>query len=440
MYGKGKDESFTDVVTKGGNQSWLIQQYEDIYKRKEQNIAFIYLNIKGFMNLNNRYGRNGADEILREVYDTINKNLLEYEYVARIYADHYNLLLHYDTEDSLLERVYQINMAVYQIEDTRVKDNLYVSMGIFMLPEDKTDFYAAQDKANICRIMCPRISYRNSTFEFYSDSYYEVFMKKFEIAEQTAQALKYKRFVPFLQPKVSLLTEKIVGAEVLLRWFDMDGQMIPLQEYLPLLDHNGYIRDVDLFIFEEVCKTMEHCLKIGEPMVPISFNISKAYFNTDSFVDDYLNVVKKYDIPCQFLEFELMESIAFYDTNRLIGTVERLKEAGFCCSLDDFGSGYSSFNVLVNIAVDTLKIDRQFFINQCGEKDKIVIETIIHLAKRLGIHTVAEGIEDKGTIEFLKSIGCDMVQGFYYYKPMPVPDFWALLSSIKTEPIYEKSY
>ncbi len=281
--------------------------------------------------------------------------------------------------------------------------------------------------ANICRKESERLSKRCFTIEVYDESFYNKYMDRLELEIKTAEAYKNYEFIAYLQPKVNLKTGKIESAEALLRWIDKDGRFVPLNEFLPFLNENSYIQIVDLDIFDQLCKYLDERIKLNKKVVLISFNFSKTSFYSPNIQKEYTNIFEKYDIPKDLIDIEFMESISLDDTEHMKKTVAKFKDYGFQCSLDDFGNGYSSFNVLLNAQFDTVKMDRQFFLNNLKGDNKLVIHTVINLIHSLNMDVVAEGVELEEHVEFLKECGCDFVQGYYYYKPMSVSDFDLIL-------------
>ena len=222
---------------------------------------------------------------------------------------------------------------------------------------------------------------------------------------------------------MDLKTGEVTKAEALVRWIDPVKGMIPVSEFLPALVENGLIQNVDLYLFGIVCRTVERWKQQYGKEIHISVNLNESAFNYEFFFNDYKEVYERN--PCQkdCIEFELLESIILNQVDQVNRVVNAITQFGFSCSVDDFGSGYSSFSVLINPRITTLKIDRSLFQNENDLREKTLIRYIIQTAKELNMTTVAEGIETKGYVDFLKELGCDYVQGFYYYKPMSVEDF-----------------
>lgn len=185
---------------------------------------------------------------------------------------------------------------------------------------------------------------------------------------------------------------------------------------------------LDQYVYEEVCRWLRSLLDSGRNPLPVSVNVSRLQFYDQNFVDRYVSIRDQYAIPTELLEVEFTESIAFDNTALLLQTVARLKKAGFSCSIDDFGKGYSSLGLLKNLPIDVLKIDSLFFDEGPDRnKDMALVEGIIDMVKKFDIRTVAEGIESMDQVEYLKRIGCDYVQGYVFYRPMPQSDYEALL-------------
>lgn len=408
-------------------QAYLKDRYEAILDSREQ-YALVQMNVKNFRYYNTTYGIEAGDEILSLIFQRILSVLDEGEYAAHLYADNFAALMKYEDVDVLIyERLTEFIDKVYRIDDPRIYRNLFVSIGIHLITDKETGFQTALDCANLCRKGSEHLHYRNGSIELYDESYRERYRDRLQLEERTADAYKNYEFVTYLQPKINLKTGQIAGAEALLRWFDEDGKSVPLYQFLPILNENAYIELVDLDIFEQMCQYLDKRIKNKQKVVPISFNISQAYFYDPNMVKDYIQVFERYDIPKELIEIELMESISLHDTKQIKKVIGGFKDYGFTCALDDFGNGYSSFNVLLNAQLDIVKMDRQFFVNNLNGDSKLVIKTVVDLIHSLNMRVVAEGVELEEHVEFLKTIGCDSVQGYYFYKPMSIEEFSRLM-------------
>jgi EAL domain-containing protein (putative c-di-GMP-specific phosphodiesterase class I) len=227
----------------------------------------------------------------------------------------------------------------------------------------------------------------------------------------------------FLQPQIDLSTRKMIGAEALVRWnHPIKGILVPAQ-FLTLFESNGFITKMDMYIWELACKYI-HDLQERDVYMPISVNISRVHIGNTNLSEILMDLVRKYDIAPKYLELEITENLFMEDVEELFSEMAALKKLGFNIMMDDFGSGYSSLNMLRNAPVDTLKIDR-FFLDEIMSTDrgKIIVEASVRMAKQLGLAVIAEGVETQEQLDFLSSINCDIVQGYYYSRPVPVNEF-----------------
>lgn len=406
----------------------LTQRYLEALHTGES-YALVLFNIKNFRYYNTAYGNAGGDEILALVLRQLRGLLGEGEYADHLYADNFAGLLKYEnTHDLVYVRLFDMIDKLYRIDDPRVYRDIFYSIGIYAMSDPDVPFADALNLANLCRKEST-LTNRSSCLELYDMSYYQRYMDRMKLESDTADAYKNYEFVAYLQPKVELSTGRVVGAESLLRWFDKNGRPIPLNKFLPILNQNTYIILIDIDLFDQTCSWLAQRIRDGKSVVPISFNLSQSAFYDPSLVTMYTDVFERYDLPKKLIEIELMESISLSDTDRMKEIITAFRDYGFTCSLDDFGNGYSSFNVLLNAQLDIVKMDRQFFLNNMNGDSRLVIKTVVDLLHSLNVKVVAEGVELQEHIDWLRDCGCDFVQGYYYYKPMSVKDFAALLDA-----------
>lgn len=236
-------------------------------------------------------------------------------------------------------------------------------------------------------------------------------------------AINNNEFLIYLQPKFDTITEKIVGAEALIRRRVKDKIIMP-NEFVPIYEKTGDITKLDMYVLEEVCKLQNKWKKLNFPLIPISLNESRYHLKNKNHLEELKKIINKYKADSNLIELEMTENTVVEDINVAKKAAEDVKKLGFVVSMDDFGTGYSAFNILKDIEIDILKIDKEFFRNlEKNKRAQIIIETIIEMCKKLNIKTVAEGIENKGQLEFLKKIGCDAVQGYYFSKPITIEEF-----------------
>ena len=237
------------------------------------------------------------------------------------------------------------------------------------------------------------------------------------------EALEKRQFVVYLQPKVSLKTQKIIGAEALIRWNRPGVGIVSPGEFIPLLERYRLVHHIDVFVFEEVCRILAEWKHRNMPNLPISLNLSRQTIEIPNLLPHFQSVCKSLDVDPGLIELEITETSAIKSYDRVREFIGQLKNFGFKCSIDDFGSGYSSLGCLSELKVDSVKLDRSFFVNHDRNKAGIIVNAVADLAAMLGYQTVAEGIETEEQLTDLKQTSCNAVQGFYFFRPMPVEDF-----------------
>jgi EAL domain-containing protein (putative c-di-GMP-specific phosphodiesterase class I) len=208
------------------------------------------------------------------------------------------------------------------------------------------------------------------------------------------------------------------------RWqHPTEGLILP-QQFISLFESNGFILELDFYVYEKACQTLRKWMNAGKNVLPISVNVSKAHLADQQFGAQLKTLIEKYGIAPELLELELTESILFEDSHEAVSMIRHLKELGFSILIDDFGSGYSSLNLLKDLTVDVLKLDKEFFRKGgMAEKDKIIVDGIIRIANDLNLRILSEGVETQEQVDFLTAAGCHTAQGFFYAKPMPVEEF-----------------
>ena len=243
------------------------------------------------------------------------------------------------------------------------------------------------------------------------------------------EALDNDEFKVYYQPKVSISTGKVVGAEALVRWIRPDGEIISPGMFVPIFEANGFISDMDFAIYRHAIADIKRWIRNGIKVPLISLNVSRHHLRDENFSAKLNALVDGLGVPHDMIELEITESMLSENLNKLVEIMTQLKSSGFRISVDDFGSGYSSLNLITLLPFDTLKIDGGFFLrNKLTEKNKTVISTVVTLAKSLSLETVSEGVETQEQVEFLRKLGCDTIQGYYYYKPMSGAEFEKLIS------------
>jgi diguanylate cyclase (GGDEF)-like protein len=399
----------------------LIASAKNIY------YVIIYSDFDKFKFINDEWGYSLGNEILKYYAERVSRLLSSSELFCRVSSDKFITLLSYRNTEDILERIKMINNIIKKDFKERFPEvkPIIISGVYFMTTEDKV-LSIALDKANIAR---KRIKgYHKSHYAIYDDSLHKEISKEKLIENRMYDALNNGEFTVFLQPKINLNTLEISGAEALVRWKTGDGKIMSPMEFIPIFEKNGFVIELDFYVYEEAFKSLRKCLDLGKKPLVISINVSRLHIDEMNFIDRIDHLVKKYQLPSNLIEIEITESVFLKGLDRLLTVINALREKGFLVSIDDFGAGYSSLNLLKTLPVDILKIDKEFFMsNTMEDKDKIVIDSIIKLAKGLGLKVISEGVETIEQARFLKECSCDMVQGYFFYKPLPIEEFEELI-------------
>lgn len=419
--------AYVDPVTDGNTIQRFYIDAESIFnKYPEKQFALVYINVEKFKVLNEQLGRATCDKILKFLSSLFGRLLADNESVSRLFADNFCMLIEYKDEEAMLSRLlYWYEEAEKTAHESQIKWALpTLQMGIYVIHDKNLPFEQMIDRAKLGLKETSWAVDNKLRYGFYDDEVRRILFREKQIEDRMLDALNNNEFKVFLQPKYSLPDESIGGAEALVRWQTEDEGMIYPNEFIPLFEKNGFIVQLDLWVFEEVCKSLEKWVKKGHKPVKISVNCSRIHFKDPAFLRRYTNIADKYSIDRNLLEIELTESVVMENSERLTKIISDIKGAGFGCSMDDFGSGYSSLNMLQSIPVDTLKLDRIFFNNNYEPKrTEALIKSIVLMAQSLKMETVAEGVEIREQVEMLKRAGCNYIQGYVFAKPMPTESF-----------------
>ena len=416
-----------DDITGGKNKKEFERTAKELL-RGDGKYVLVYANIDRFKLINETYGNEVGDSILRQIQTIIDDELRWDEVSGRIMADNFGILLRFHSILKLEQRLYRISGQLDKLADANGNSyGITLYFGVYIIDGEETEVSKMLEHANFAR---KKISPSHLvSMGIYDEEDKQRLSREKLLGMKMHKALAQGDFVPFLQPKYELEDETIAGAEALVRWIDPEEGMIYPNEFIPLFESNGFVVEIDLYMFEEVCKLIERWHKEGRKIIPISVNLSRSHFEIPNFFEYYEKILKKYDIPPKSIEIELTESLFYNDMKSLNELVTRIHKAGLSCSIDDFGSGYSSLNMLKDVKVDALKLDRVFFESaDDNQRGKDIIQSVLHLAKALDLRTVSEGVEERKQVEFLKKMNCDLIQGYVFAKPMPIPEFESLLS------------
>lgn len=419
---------YQDPVTGGKNWQYFIQKSRKKLCRI-QNIsttyAMINLHLNEYQDYCACYGSRAGAELLQRLNAFLQVNIGRKETFARFASADFGLLLRCDSVKQCEKRLKKLMAELTGIQKDR---GLSYQAGVYMINETGRQ---ARKKLDVARIY----HYANAARESISkrnDQYIKIFdeqilqeqLWKRKVEDMMEDALFNREFEMYLQPKYNPVSQKIVGAEALVRWISPTEGIISPGRFIPIFEENGFITRLDDYMISAVAKLQSERKIHGKKLIPVSVNVSRANFTRENLAQHVCQLVDGYGADHSCIELELTESAFFDDKTVLQRILNQLKGFGFRVSMDDFGAGYSSLNSLKDLPIDVLKLDMEFFRGEDKEKrGEIVVTEAIRLAKNLDMETVAEGIERKEQVEFLAGLGCDMIQGFYFAKPMPLPEF-----------------
>ena len=397
---------------------------QNILKKGKGNFAYATCDVSDFKYFNSQFGYEYGNTALKYIANVMSDAMMKDETVSRTSGDHFAMLLHYRDVNELTHRVQEIldrASLIPQPDDTH-KPKAIFTCGIYLITND-TDVNRIRARANVARKTLKK--FISNQIAFYDEADFNKDLESHELQEDLRFAIEKKELVVYLQPKYGIENEEVIGAEALVRWNHKTRGLLSPGMFIPLAEETGFIREIDFFMFESVCKKLAEWKKHGKNLITISVNFSRDHLSDDDFVPKLIKIASDYGVEPKYLEIELTESAVYDEMGKLLEVMYHIKEAGFGLSMDDFGSGYSSLHLLREMPVDVLKLDKGF-LDDCHDdnvREKKVISHVISLAKDLEISVLAEGVETESQKSFLAGAKCDMIQGYYYAKPMPMDDF-----------------
>ena len=422
----------TDYLTNGINYEKFLKDAQELIENNDgMKLATFYGDILNFKYINDTFGYDTGDQLLMLVSQSIRDIVVKHGGLSsRISGDKYVVIAPYRDKNEFIEYIYSVidDISFFEpIEKANYKPDVYVGIYCSDLDAEELTISEMLDRANMAQK-----SIKGSTeyhIAFYTEEIRDRVIAEKDLERRMESALENGEFKAYFQPKYEVSTGEIVGAEALVRWDSPESGFMSPGKFIPLFEQNGFIINLDQYVFETVCKNMREWLDNGVKVVPVSINVSRLQFYRIDFVKRYAKIKEKYDIPDGLLELEFTESMVFENLDILRKIVQSLKKVGFSCSVDDFGSGYSSLNILKNLPMDTLKLDKVFFDDSENlSRDKALISSVINMSRALNMKTVAEGIESWAQVAFLKEIGCDIIQGYVFSEPIPHDRFTNILT------------
>lgn len=430
---KIRDVAFIDNVTGAWNRNYFDLEAEKMIKAAPPGTyAFITHDIEDFALINQFYGVNVGNETLSFFAKIFGSCVSEDELFCRHTNDIFNALVKVCDRDQIEKAYKKFSDELATFSESKFSRRnsmqffLKAKIGIYKIDNPNESILKIRDKANMAKKAKDGVIVLDHlTYSFYSDYAMNERRHRKDVENRMEAALTDGQFQPYFQPKLDLKTGTVVGAEALVRWVDPKNGVVPPSDFIPVFEENGFVKRIDLFIFDKACECIKNWINKGCTPVKISTNFSRLHLEDDDFVAKLVEIKDHYGIPSEYLEIELTETVIFSDLERTNEMASKAHKAGLSCSIDDFGNGYSSLNMLSDMKADTIKLDRAFFgrNKELGNRRESVIRAMISLGHELGQTIVAEGVEHSEHMAFLKSVGCDQVQGYYVAKPMPLSDF-----------------
>ncbi|MBC5581043.1 EAL domain-containing protein [Anaerofilum sp. BX8] len=382
------------------------------------------LDIQYFKYINDIFGHEEGDRALRHIWDCLSVCAGSRGLFARRSADRFELLLPCADPQALAGQLKSFCAALHSGRSER-RYELTPAIGVYEIEDPALEVEELLDRAQLARKAIK--NGQPGPWAFYDEALRRRRNREREMEDQMEASLRDGDFFVMLQPEYSACGERLAGAEALVRWRGPDGGVIPPADFIPLFERNGFVLRLDAFVFESVCRLLRGWLDGGLAPPPVSVNLSPLHLHSADFVRTYEEILKRYSLPPDLIQLELTETALFDNVALLHQVVGRLREAGFRLLMDDFGTGYSSLKLLKNVPVDVIKLDKSFVDDIGSPRGESIIRTVIGLAHSLSMTVVAEGVEQKNQLDFLETAGCDLIQGYYFSRPLAPAAFAALL-------------
>ncbi len=379
-----------------------------------------FLVIENFNLVATLYGNKESDAAICHIFEIIQKCIGDRGIVCKSGSNQFYVMYFYEDMEELEANIKQFHMMLH---DSVLFDNmLRPSLGLYVMENREESIDDMMSKARIAQETIKQNN-NNNNIAYYDESFRNALYEDKHMEDEMMFALTRHEFVPYLQPKYDAETGAICGAEALIRWITEDGTIIPPGKFIPLAENNGFVRMLDREMFSMVCQLQKDLLNQGITPVPISVNMSRPLMYDRNFVDDYFKLMQEMELPTCLVELEITETVLFEDIEFFRTTLEKLRGHGFRILMDDFGTGYSSLMMLKSVPIDEIKLDKSFVDDYRDKKGRYIIRCVLELASRLELPVVAEGVETEHQYLYLKKMGCNVIQGYYFSKPLAPAEY-----------------
>lgn len=421
---KTQTVAYTDALLGIRNfEKFKLDAHAMFNKFRREDFSMIYFDVNRFKYINDNFGYKVGNDILVHVAKCASEILYDYEIFARVSADNFVMMLKNTDEKQIVEIIKKLSRSVQSYKQMLdVGHKITLCFGIYRMSGVKEDFFTTLDRANAARRNAK--GSHETTYAFYDEKMLRKLATEIKLTESMKPALDNNEFKLFLQPKHNVADGKIIGAEALVRWASPTMGLIQPNNFIPVMEKNGFITQVDFFIYESVCRLMRSMIDSNLPIIPISVNLSRVHFESRTFIHTLNDIAQSYKIPTSLIELELTESMILQNQREVLDIMQALKQIGFRLSLDDFGTGFSSLSLLMEMPVDVLKLDKSF-LNEVVDtgRERTIINDIVHMAHHLDMCVVCEGVETPEHYNLLKDIKCDIAQGYFFSKPLTIQEY-----------------
>ncbi|MCR4899899.1 MAG: GGDEF domain-containing phosphodiesterase [Treponema sp.] len=415
--------AFKDAITGHYNWNHLVAYLEMPEDEGINDYAFVHFDIKEFRVINEVYGHIAANRVLCNVVDEMNHADFVYA-SARCHNDNFAMMIKDMSEEETIQKLTKFfDKLSHLAEDPNYK--IFYRCGFVPMQKAMLLGNRVADAGKLAQALGQ--NHNKTEIITYTDKMHNDISWGNYIKTYVETAIENDEFVVYLQPKFDIHKEVIKGAEALIRWNYKNKEFLSPGRFIPFFEKDGSIGKIDDIVLKKVCQKLAQWKKEGKPLYPVSINLSRNRMYDRDLISHLSSIVDEYGVDHSIIDFELTESAGYDNTDHMISILEELRASGYKISMDDFGTGYSSFSLLTKMPLDTLKIDKSFVDNISTQneqqEDIIVVNHIIRLAKELGFICLAEGAETKPQVDKLRDLGCEVIQGYYYSKPIPMDEY-----------------
>ncbi|PBI47919.1 EAL domain-containing protein [Clostridioides difficile] len=417
--------AYEDKVTYIGNQNKFYRECSKyLLDKPSLNYIIVYIDINNFKMINDTFGYEFGDNLLITIAKALKEELTEGEVYARLSSDYFAIFCDYKNGRNKIIR--KLDSIRNNIESNlSIVFEISLCVGIYFVEEGEVDIQKAVNKANMARSVAKG---KNINYAIYNEDVRNKLSEESMILDDIKIALVKNQFEVYYQPKFSLVNGEMIGSEALIRWNHPEHGFISPAVFIPIAEKSKLILKIGRFVFERVCTDLSEWKKQGKKIVPVSVNLSRVELYQPDIVKFINKTIQMYNLSSDLIEIEITETVAINELNILKNILNELRKYGFSISMDDFGTGYSSISCLRDMPIDILKLDKSFLDGiEHDERSRNIAKSIVSLAKSLDLVVIIEGVESKEQAELMKQFGCDLVQGFYFARPMPAKNFLDLL-------------